>query len=299
MITDALRYLTRAQRIATFVAREPIEALIELEAGLMERREQRRPACVYDPDPGAERRLHALLGVPWPCRAVSEFWALWPEVLAPVTTKGLRIGRATFSCYNDGDPGFLRAVWCLTRHLRPVRVVETGVARGFTSRFIIEALERNGPGHLWSIDRPPPMKSELHDQVGIAVGNALRDRWSYIRGSSRRCLPGLLSRLERIDLFVHDSRHSEHNVLFELDRAWAALRPGGVLVADDVDVNRGFSSFTRAHSGHRSLVCYAEPLQPDMSRFGGKGLFGIIRKDAPEDVTSMVDAMTTRSAAHT
>jgi hypothetical protein len=69
-----------------------------------------------------------------------------------------------------------------------------------------------------------------------------------------------------------------------LERAWAALRPGGVLVVDDIDVNNGFSSFTRAHSGYRSLVCRAEPLQPDMSRWGGSGLFGIIHKDAEAKV---------------
>jgi hypothetical protein len=284
MISNACRYLTQAQRIATFVAREPVEALIELEAGLAERHERRPPACLYEADSGAERRLHALLGVPWPCTAVVEFWALWPHVMTQLKSKGLRIGRATFSCYNDGDPGFLRAVWCLTRHLRPARIVETGVARGLTSRFILEALERNGPGHLWSIDRPPPMKPELHEQVGAAVGTGWHERWSYIRGSSRRRLGGLLSRLDRIDLFVHDSRHSEHNVLFELERAWAALRPGGVLVVDDIDVNNGFSSFTRTHSGYRSLVCRAEPLQPDMSRWGGTGLFGIIHKDAEAKV---------------
>ncbi|HKV45907.1 MAG TPA: class I SAM-dependent methyltransferase [bacterium] len=266
-------------RVAIAAATDPIEALIELEARLRERREHRRPACPYEAERGWERRLHELLGVPWPCPAVAEFWALWPEVTAPVSAKGLRIGRATFGCYNDGDPGLLRAVWCLTRHLLPTTAVETGVARGFTSRFILEALERNGAGHLWSIDRPPPLRRELREQVGVAVGYRFRDRWSYVRGSSRRRFPGLLSRLGRIDLFVHDSRHSEDNVRFELDRAWAALRPGGVLVVDDIDLNRGFSSFTQTFSGHHSLICYAEPLRPDPPRFDGKGLFGIIRKD--------------------
>ena len=90
----------------------------------------------------------------------------------------------------------------------------------------------------------------------------------------------MLSRLGRIDLFVHDSRHSEDNVRFELDRAWAALRPGGALVIDDIDLNWGFRSFSEAFSGHRFLICQAEPVHPDPRRFDGKGLFGIIRKEA-------------------
>jgi hypothetical protein len=40
----------------------------------------------------------------------------------------------------------------------------------------------------------------------------------------------LLSCLGRIDLFIHDSLHSERNVRFELDRAWAALRPNRSIV---------------------------------------------------------------------
>lgn len=126
---------------------------------------------------------------------------------------------------------------------------------------------------------PPLTKPDLHQQIGAAVGNRYHDRWSYVRGSSRRRLPDLLSRLGRIDLFVHDSRHSEYNVRFELDRAWASLRPGGALIVDDIDLNWGFRSFTESFSGHRCLICQAEPLQPDPGRFNGKGLFGIVHKN--------------------
>jgi predicted O-methyltransferase YrrM len=280
VIRDALRYLRGAPRVAIAVATEPIEALIELEARLKERREHHRPACLYEAERGWEHRLHELLGVPWPCAAVSEFWTLWPQVTASLNAQGLRIGPATFGCYNDGEPEVVRAAWCLTRHLGPAKVVETGVARGLTSRFILEALARNGAGHLWSIDRPPPLRRELREEVGAAVGNRFHDRWSYIRGSSRRRFPGLLSRLGQIDLFVHDSRHSEYNVRFELDRAWAALRPGGFLVVDDIDLNWGFRSFSETFNGHRFLICQAEPLHPDPRRFDGKGLFGILRKEA-------------------
>jgi hypothetical protein len=33
-----------------------------------------------------------------------------------------------------------------------------------------------------------------------------------------------------------------------------------------------------AHSGHRSLVCHAEPLSPDYGRQGDKGVFAVMRK---------------------
>jgi predicted O-methyltransferase YrrM len=167
--------------------------------------------------------------------------------------------------------------------MKPTRVVETGVAHGVTSRFILEALDRNGGGHLWSIDLPP-IQPFLKRQVGIAVGDSFKDRWSYIKGSSRRRLPRLLSQLGEIDLFIHDSLHSERNLRFELDRAWPALRTRGAIVVDDVDANWGFQSFTQIFSGHESMVCEAEPLRPDLRRFNQKGLFGILLKRPAADV---------------
>ena len=183
----------------------------------------------------------------------------------------------------NGDAGLVRAIWCLTRHLKPKKVVETGVAHGVTSRFILEALRRNGEGHLWSIDLPP-LERNWREQVGAAVGDRHADQWTYIRGSSRRRLPELLSRLGQIDLFIHDSLHTERNVRFELDRAWAALRTGGVLVVDDIDANWGFRSFTQTFSGHKSLICEAEPVRPDLRRFNERGQFGIILKQTPSQI---------------
>jgi hypothetical protein len=63
-----------------------------------------------------------------------------------------------------------------------------------------------------------------------------------------------------------------------MDRAWAALRPGGAIVVDDVDANWGFQSFTQNFSGFESMICEAEPIHPDPRRFNKKGLFGIILK---------------------
>lgn len=45
----------------------------------------------------------------------------------------------------------------------PEKVLETGVARGVTSRVILEAMSINGTGHLWSIDPSssiPPRSSQ-------------------------------------------------------------------------------------------------------------------------------------------
>jgi Methyltransferase domain len=241
-------------------------------------REGHTPPDLYTAEENWESRLCAVLELSSPGEITSEFWDLWPKVIKELDAKGVHVGPESFKGWNDGDAGFVRAIWCLVRCLRPKHVVETGVAHGLSSRFILEALERNGDGHLWSIDRPP-MEPEWAAQIGIAVDGRFQHRWSYILGSSRRRLPSLLRQLGEIDLFVHDSLHSERNVRFEMDRAWAALRPGGAIVVDDIDVNRGFYTFTQSFSGCDSIACEAEPLRPDLRRFNKKGMFGIVLKE--------------------
>jgi hypothetical protein len=269
-----------------YLLKHPITALADLAADPLQIWTTIRDMYVADHEPNApqyesddnwEQRLHDFLGVPWPCQESSEFPNVWREVISGLEAKGIRAGPESFQTWNDGDAGFVRAIWCLVRHLKPKKVVETGVAHGVTSRCILEALEKVGDGHLWSIDLPP-LERTWRKQVGMAVGDRFADRWSYIAGSSRRRLPKLLSHLGQIDLFIHDSLHSERNVRFELDRVWPALRPQGAIVVDDVDVNGGFRSFTQTFSGHQSMICEAEPLHPDLRRFNKKGLFGIILK---------------------
>lgn len=278
MLASALKYMVKHPGLAAkAVFADPLEAWTMLQDRLAERRERHLTGCRQEADQDWERRLHGLLGFPWPCSESCEFREVWPDIIAPLTARGLRVGPESFNQYNDGDPGLTRAIWCLVRHLRPAKVVETGVARGITSQSILEAFERNGSGHLWSIDLLP-LNPKLQVQAGMAVRDRYKNRWSYVRGSSRRRLPGLLSRLGQIDLFIHDSLHTERNTQFELDAAWAALRPGGALVVDDIDLNGAFGSFIATRSGQTSLTCAAEPLAPDLRRFNNRGLFGIILK---------------------
>jgi len=278
MLGIPLRYLLKHPSAIVDLAADPIEAWTNIHDVYVAQREHRRPQCQYESDENWEERLHQNLGVAWPCQLTSEIRSLWERVIRELEARGIKPGPQSFGSWNDGDAGLVRAIWCLTRHLKPGKVVETGVAHGVTSRFILEAMERNRGGELWSIDLPP-IEGIWRQQVGMAVGDSYAGRWSYIKGSSRRRLPVLLTRLGQIDLFIHDSLHSARNVRFELDRAWAALRPGGAMVVDDVDANWGFQFFTQKFSGHRSMICEAEPLRPDLRRFKQKGLFGIILKE--------------------
>lgn len=263
-------------KVLSGVARDPFDAVSAFHEGIAARFEP-VSATKYEANLEWERQLGQLLTIP-STFAQEEFWPRWQRMVESLQSRGLTVGPFSFHGWNDGDAGFVRAIWTLVRHLRPDVVVETGVAHGVTSRFILEALLLNRAGNLWSVDLPP-FNPVTRQEVGIAVDDpALRERWTYIAGTSRRRLPPLLSQLRRIDLFIHDSMHSERNVAFELELAWRYLRPGGVMIVDDIDSNPAFGKFCEARKGQPSFVCTAEPLRPDTRRFNQRGLFGIVCK---------------------
>ena len=60
-------------------------------------------------------------------------------------------------------------------------------------------------------------------------------------------MPPLLERLGEIDSFMHDSEHSFDCMWFEYNRAWPALREGGVMFSDDVNSTEAFPRFAAEH----------------------------------------------------
>ncbi|HEY4114073.1 MAG TPA: class I SAM-dependent methyltransferase [Rhizomicrobium sp.] len=279
MFGTVLNYVVRhPRRIAIALVRDPARGFERLHERLMQRREDNAEVHVHQPVLDWERQLHALMDIDWPCSEGPAFWQVWRDTVAELEARGISAGPESFAGYNDGDAALVRACWCIVRHTRPEHVIETGVGHGFTSRIILEAMHRNGAGHLFSIDLPP-LDPVMRAQIGIAVPASLHNRWELVSGSSRRHLAPLLSRLGTIDLFVHDSLHTERNVTFELECAWRHLRRQGFLVVDDIDSNAGFDAFVRSTAGVGStLVCEAEPLRPDVRRFNQKGQLGLIQK---------------------
>lgn len=215
--------------------------------------------------------LHSLLGAAWPCPQRQRLDELVAEIGALLAARGLAYGRQTYGVYSDGDSSLLRAAWCTVRHTRPEVVIETGVARGVTSRIVLEALQQNDRGHLWSIDLPYPFDRQLHAQTGAAVSDACRARWSYVEGSSRQRLPPLIAEVGHVGVFIHDSLHTARNTVFEMDQAASAMPPGGAMLIDDISTHRGFATFSRRHPRYQTIVC---------SSADRKGLFGVAVKAA-------------------
>jgi Methyltransferase domain len=234
-------------RVVKLTASRPLEALDRLDARRQARRADPRWRQSYGPTQQWEARLHEILKAEWPCPLRPEWEAIWDDVA--------RLDPPLHG--HDMDPALARTVWCAANHSGATCVVETGVARGIGSRFLLESFHRRGTGHLWSIDFPPQLE-DYHNQVGAAVPERLRDRWTYVRGSSRRKLHGVLSSRGQIDMFVHDSLPTSENVHFELELAWQWLRPRGVLVVNCIDRGEAFGAFLDRHPPTNSVIGSSE-----------------------------------------
>jgi predicted O-methyltransferase YrrM len=231
--------LDRAVSLARVLRRDPVEFADRVSA-IVEGRlaSLKQPAVSYEPE--SWEQMAARLAV-----------AAGPDFAPALQDPPLRRHEADMArrqandtshgidSRHDGDAVLARCCYALVRALRPHTVVETGVAHGVTSAYILAAMKENGSGRLHSIDLPPH-DAGAEKAVGVLVAPHLRERWTLHRGISRRLLPALLRELGGIGMFVHDSLHTYRNMHMEFDQALSVLRPGGAIVADDIEGNTAF-----------------------------------------------------------
>jgi hypothetical protein len=133
-------------------------------------------------------------------------------------------------------------------------IVETGVANGKSSAYILRGLDRNGTGRLISIDLPQEYGS-AHSCSGVIlagrtsgwlVPRQLRERWDLRLADASAVLPALKAAVPNVDSFFHDSLHTYEHMKFELEFAKDWVRSGGWVLCDDI---RGNAAFEEASQG--------------------------------------------------
>jgi len=243
---DWERRASKAVRLLALIPRRPVEVYDRLMTVMEVKRDRRQDAfhnsntLVY---------THAL------SLATGASSSAIARLLAEVELKrleekisiGIAIAKRTgpFDLRHNGNFCLARSIYVLCRLLSPNVVLETGVAYGVTSAFALQALAVNRNGTLISVDLPP-LGRHADRNVGTLIPPELRERWKLHRGPARRILPNLVSSIQEVDIFVHDSLHTYRHMSFEFETAWPFVRPGGALVADNVDSNDAFQHFTAA-----------------------------------------------------
>lgn len=166
-------------------------------------------------------------------------------------TEGVRVG----------GPALYELLYFLVRYLGPANVVETGVAAGWSSRAILDAMRANDYGRLVSVDLPysrlESMVGKPHisdDQVGLMVDDHLRDRWSLLVGSDRERLPVALSLAGKVDLLHYDSDKDYDGRAWAMKTAEPVLSPDATIVMDDIRDNSFFMDYVRTRGKPFAVV---------------------------------------------
>lgn len=235
--------LEYARRVVDLAINHPTEFWDRLSGRVDRKRDAGdTPAQLFSDPEGWVEALHRLMGWRFPCEECADFESVWDVLDQTLSEQGPRVGEGF-----DAGIGLAQAAYAGVRHLRPARVIETGVARGITTRLVLEAMHRNGSGHLFSIDLPP-LAEGWHHQSAIAVPDHLRSRWTFVRGATKRKLPSVLD--EPVSLFIQDSSHDHRTMQREFEAAWPRLEPGGLLLCDGAnrsDAFRDLGDTTRAN----------------------------------------------------
>ena len=127
----------------------------------------------------------------------------WPSVENPYL---LEYGLTKLICR------LLSTICSLTK---PEIVLETGVANGFSSSYILQALNLSNSGKLISIDGIfLPWQTEK--KIGQAIPPELKKRHTLIIGKSLDKLKIVFEKIGQVDIFLRDSDHTYDNVIKEL-----------------------------------------------------------------------------------
>ncbi len=158
-------------------------------------------------------------------------------------------------------------LYLLVRSLKPRTVVETGVRPGYSTAWILAALEANAEGRLTSLGPGPTAgrTTGVHDvTVGQFVPPALRSRWTLALGNTEDRLREILSG-PRVDLFFYDNGPDTDRARFELKLGWESLSERGVLLAHHVESNSAWTDFCRWQGLPPQLL---DPGPPPMGALG-------------------------------
>ena len=135
-------------------------------------------------------------------------------------------------------------LFALVRLVRPRTIVESGVASGVSSTFLLLGVKSNGRGKVHSIDLPVQRNKAGGNESwaiprglssGWAVPSALRPTWDLRLGQSEELLKPLLGEIKALDFYCHDSPVDVEHFRFEMRAILPHLRPGSLVVADNTD----------------------------------------------------------------
>jgi hypothetical protein len=144
-----------------------------------------------------------------------------------------------------GGGGAIDLLYFLCRRLRPLSVLETGVAAGLSSYAILSALNKNGVGSLDSSDLPYPRIKNPEKYIGILVPDYLKGtHWNLKTNGDTKNLNEFLSDKKDFYQIIHyDSDKRKKSKKLFIETITPYLSPEAVFIMDDIQDNLAFKEY--------------------------------------------------------
>ena len=134
-------------------------------------------------------------------------------------------------------------LYFLVRKINPSIIVETGVAGGWSSLFILRALRKNGEGKLFSSDFPYLRLKNPNKYIGyLAKSEINKNDWYLDIRGDELALAEIINKIreKNIDLFHYDSDKSYSGRNKALNTINSNVNEETIIIFDDIQNNLHF-----------------------------------------------------------
>ena len=144
-----------------------------------------------------------------------------------------------------GGGGDYPLIYFLIRSKKPEIVFETGVAAGWSTETILQALVKNQKGKLFSSDFPYFRLKNPEQHIGILVSEGLKDRWRLDIRGDEVAVPDFVKEIgaSKLDLLHYDSDKSYRGRSFAMSLVESKFADDATFVMDDIQDNLFFRDY--------------------------------------------------------
>ena len=155
--------------------------------------------------------------------------------------------------YKMGGMANLNLIYNLIKHYKPKKILETGVAFGWSTLAII--LSKNTSSKLISIDLSYPTKLS-EKLVGLALPYNFKNKYKLLMGIDYDFLISFKDQNKKFDFIHYDSDKSYDGRMKNYKLIWDILNKNGCFVSDDISDNSAFYDFVVSKKLNYHILCF-------------------------------------------
>jgi predicted O-methyltransferase YrrM len=127
-------------------------------------------------------------------------------------------------------------LWIITRELKPKTVLEFSCSRGYTTLIMLEAIKKNGVGHLYGLEPGYDTKSKEEKLSNLRKNLEYHKRFCTIWENEITILPEIFKVQNAFDFIFIDTLHDAKTVNYYTNEIniWDHLNPNGWMQIHDI-----------------------------------------------------------------